>query len=308
MSTATRYTVQRYRKRSTWLRGRRECIGASDHAGILGEGYADQTPTTVWWSKVHADEPAAERDADDLRLRVGHALQPLVLQVVERQSGWHCEPAGDFDIYSIDYLGATMDGFCDHPEHGRIPVEAKALGIHALRDWPEEGEPPLKYQIQLQHQMWVLGVEAGILAAIIGNSVFRWTVCEFSHRFMDNSIKGALRPFWFNYVLPKEPPPPDGREATSRLYRGLWTPDDELSVELSEDEELLWDELETLTAEAKSIDERKKRLEQQIQQRMQDATVAMLPSGRGFKWKAQERKGYTVQPGVSRPFRRVKKV
>lgn len=298
--------LHRFRKRSTWLDGRRRCIGASDHAGILGEGYADQTPTTIWRSKVFTERDDL-RSCDALRMRVGHALQPLVLGEVERESGWRCEAVGDFDLYTVDWLGCTPDGFAYHPEFGRIPVECKALGIHALREW-NEGEPPLHLQIQLQHQMFVLGAPAGILAAIIGNSVFIWYVCPYEPRFMENSIKAALRPFWFDHVLTKTPPPPDGQEATSRLYRELWTPDDELTVELNDDDELLWDELEEIGEQSKALADRDRKIKQSIQLRMREATVAVLPSGRGFKWKSQERAAYTVEAGVARPFRPVKKV
>src|SRR5262245_37784117 len=114
----------------SWLIDRRHMIGASDAPGILGCGYASQSPFSIWREKTSDEPPAA--DEDNELFEFGHALQPVALQIFERRTGICPRDLGAYTIArhpTLPWLGATLDAWADDPEPAVI--EAKNIGAHA---------------------------------------------------------------------------------------------------------------------------------------------------------------------------------
>src|SRR4051812_25601533 len=86
-------TIEEHATREEWLRARMKGIGASDTAAILGEGYEDQSPITVWDSK--RNEPREIDPAKLKRFNVAKRLEPAMRGIFTDETGWPCESAGE---------------------------------------------------------------------------------------------------------------------------------------------------------------------------------------------------------------------
>jgi predicted phage-related endonuclease len=70
-----------YKTREDWLAARTTFIGASETAAIFGQGYASQSPFSVWASKVHPDAKPDEKESR--RLQNGTDMQPIIIELAK---------------------------------------------------------------------------------------------------------------------------------------------------------------------------------------------------------------------------------
>jgi predicted phage-related endonuclease len=114
------------------------------------------------------------------------------------------------------------------------------------------------------------------------------------------------RAFW-DLVESKTPPPVDGSEQTAEALKRLYAADNGLSVVLPAEAEEWDDALQAAKAAIKAATETKRAIENQIKAAIGDATFGVLPSGERYKWQDQDRAGYTVEAGTTKPLVRLKK-
>lgn len=224
--------------RHEWLRQRQAVIGASDSAAILGCGYADQSPMTVWHSKI-ADEVIDDPKKAKL-FRVGKLMEPSLRLIFADETGLPCDPAGEFTIYrhpDVPFVGATLDGCTVHDEWGFCPVELKNVSNFNRHDWQDDDHPPLKFNIQCQQQMACTGATHAFLLGLIGGNEPIVKVIERNDRFIDALLK-RLDEFW-GYVQARELPPIDDKVATGQVLAKLWPKDNGRTVPLP-DEAMQW--------------------------------------------------------------------
>lgn len=304
MTTATlNCIVEEHANREEWLKARMSGIGASDTAGILGEGYEDQSPVTVWDSKIN--EP---REIDPVKLKrfkVAKLLEPAMRSIFADETGWPCESAGEFTIYrnpQNPWLFATLDGMTEHPDHGPCVVELKDVGFHNRKEW-ENDEPPLKYMIQVQHQLAATGLEHAFIQGLIGRVPVIKHV-QRNERFID-AMMGKLAEFW-DYVERGELPPIDASVATGRILAKLWPEDSGATVVLPA-AAAEWDAALTKAKEdIKEAEARKLAAENLIKAAIGDASYGDLPGGGSYSWKQQSRKETVVKASTFRVLRRGK--
>ncbi len=295
--------VEDYDNRDDWLHARMSGIGASDTAGILGEGYEDQSIVTVWDSKKN--EP---REIDPVKLKrfkVAKLLEPAMRSILTDETGWPCGSAGEFTLYrNADHrwLFATLDGFIEHPEYGLCVCELKDVGFHNRKEW-ENDEPPLKFAIQCQHQLAATGLEHAFIQGLISRVPVIKHVPR-NERFID-AMMGKLAEFW-DYVERGELPPIDASAATSRILAKLWPEDSGATVVLPP-ESIEWDRaLVQSKADIKEAETRKLAAENLIKAAIGDASFGDLPGGGSYSWKQQSRKECYVAASTFRVLRRGK--
>lgn len=140
--------------RPNWLASRRNGIGASDVAALLGWSRW-QTPWEMWAEKTGA-LVVAEKDSEAILL--GHALEPWLIDQAPTMLGQpvtrtpHMMYAYDDGIR--DWQMASPDALADD---GGL-VEAKTAGIAGWEEpqgW-EDGRVPLGYEFQARWQMYVM--------------------------------------------------------------------------------------------------------------------------------------------------------
>ncbi len=288
--------------RNDWLQARRSMIGASDSAGILGCGYANQSAASIWHSKV-TDEQMEIDDGLAKRMKIGKLMEPTLRAIFEDETGLDVVDPGEFTIYRstiYDWLGCTLDGVS--PE-AKCPVELKNVSIFNRSDW-EDGQSPLKFIVQCQHQMAVTGSDHSYVLGLLGGDEPMVRKIERDERFIQALLK-RLETFWQS-VQNNEMPPVDDSKATAKLMAKLWPNDSGEEIFLPNDA-TNWDQELT---QAKSLEKEVKKMrvaaENKIKAAIGDATFGRLPCGSRYSWKTQERAGFTVEETSFRVLRRTK--
>lgn len=200
--------------RAEWLAARQTGIGSSDMAGVLGQSNW-QSAYSVWFSKVGP----VEDDEPSERMKWGTRLEPVICDVWSQETGIGTRRIGLCRNADRPWQLATPDRLTD--DHGLL--ETKNVNAYDVDEWDSD-TIPLKYLIQITHQMDVLGVDHGYVAALIGGAellTFELTP--------DPEIVAVIRErgaaFW-RLVETVTPPETDGSDATSQALKRRWQPND----------------------------------------------------------------------------------
>ena len=154
-----------------WLRERKKHIGASDAPAILGL-------TTSW---RNARDVAEEKISDEVDnsdpygfFHRGHVLEPLIMEMYKDRTGYELFKSKMYVHKDYEWMSATPDGLVVNGEDEFL-LECKTANNymrHEWRDINDEGDEydivPLKYWVQVQHQMAVTGwkkVDVAVLFA-----------------------------------------------------------------------------------------------------------------------------------------------
>lgn len=197
--------------REEWLAERRNGIGASDIAAVLGiSPWA--TPLELYLDKIGE---AAEKE-DEPQMRRGRRLEPLVLDFYAEETGRPVTRQQECVVGAESWMRATLDGF---DETAVAPVEAKTVNAFAAQEFGEAwtDDVPLHYAAQVHWQMMLTGAGVGYLAALIGSDDFR--IFEIRRdRELEQMLVARAREFW-QRVQDRNPPVPTTLEDVGLLYR-----------------------------------------------------------------------------------------
>lgn len=218
--------------REEWLELRRNGIGGSDIAGILGLNKY-KSPMGVYLDKVgeslHEDETSEAA-------YWGNMLEEVVAQEFGTRTG--LEVGNDTRMLShpdYPFLIANLDRIVvGKPEI----IECKTSSAYRAKEW--EGEQvPMEYLIQVMHYLAVTGYERAHIAVLIGGQRFVHKTVERDDELIELMI-GAASNFWNNHVLPKVPPPFDGSNASVTLIGAMFPQaENESETELPDEAEAL---------------------------------------------------------------------
>lgn len=292
-------TPETYDTREGWLAARRNGIGASEAPDVVGVGW--RSPMTLYAEKLGLVEPDA-MEAE--RLEWGLLLEPVIAARYEAVTGRRVRRPPAHTLYRSrvhPFMVFSPDGFVQDAHRGRGVLQIKTAGSHRAGDWDDE--PPLAYQVQVQHELAVADVAWGALAVLIGGQRFRHYEIERNERFLATLIEREAE--FFDRLQRHEPPAVDGSDATRELLRRLYPREmPGLVVNLPADV-IEWDAalLEAKRAR-KAADDQITGYENQIKAALGDAEAGVCTNGVTYTWKASERKGYTVAPSVTRTLRR----
>lgn len=221
--------------REEWLAMRKEYVGASESAALLGMGAGFcKSPLALYLIKrgeLEAEDEENERIRDGVRREAevaasaaalaGRVLLPAVYAVHDR----------------VERMAASLDRVVlpngEDEAAGRVgpgALEAKLVRSDVFyRDW-KDGPPPY-YLIQLQHQLACSTYLWGEIAAIVVNTktgqdekVSRWVYNV--HPELIAKIEGAVAGFW-DQVRLGIPPDPDGHKSTRIALRAMFPVADE---------------------------------------------------------------------------------
>lgn len=222
--------------RDTWLDWRKDGIGASDVAAIIGlSPWA--SPWSVWADKAGLLPPAPENEA----MAAGRWLEAAIGPWFTHETGLHV---------------TGEQTWCAHPDHGhhRCTVDGfvrdgpgyvldgsdfdKALGLVEIkvtgpgRRWDVV---PAHYQAQGQWQMHVTGLPKVWFAVLTGR---RLDIHELDRDQDDiDFMVEHVDAFWHDHVLKGTPPATDGHDATARALAEVY-PGHMPDVSVEADDEL----------------------------------------------------------------------
>lgn len=288
------------RDRSKWLALRRDGIGASDAAAVLGVS-PWSSAMDVYAEKLGLYGPPVDLPEDDM-MRWGQILEPLVLGEFRQATGrWIKREGRLLRSRARAWQQTTLDA--RQRRHGdRSPglLEIKTTKF----GWDEI---PDDIYAQLQHQFAVSGFGWGSLA--IFNRVscaMTWQDLDRDDRYIDE-LNRVERDFWLR-LNSGEPPDPDASEHTARALRAIFPKHIEGKVmDLDGSFIDLTDELEQAKREVAAATEQRRSLENQLKAAIGDAEAGVLPNGVMYTHRLQHRKE-TVQKASSFRILRRKEV
>lgn len=297
--------------RAEWLAERRNGIGASDAAAILGVS-PFKSALNVYVDKIGIDEPDEEEtEAQEW----GHRLEPVIAAKYQQTVHRPVWSLGDNHIVThpdLPWCRATPDrmtamdpgasGYPVAPAEGEGVLELKTASFFKKDEWLEE--PPLEYQVQVQHQLAVTGKQWGSIAVLIGGQRFKWADIKRHDAFIAKLLE-AEEAFWLR-VLRRDPPPPAGTEQSARALAVLYPQQQGEPISLGNDVIDLDDELVHAKEMVKLWEGRELAAENKIKALIGAAPMASLPNGVRYKWVTEPRAGHVVKPSEPRVFRRLK--
>jgi len=130
-------------------------------------------------------------------------------------------------------MGALLDGTTTDTS-GPCVVEAKHASAFAGEEW--DGEPPLMYWFQMQHQLACTGWRRCYAVALVGKKLIVLPVERDEE--LIALITDKEREFYHNHVVPRVPPPVDGHSATSALIKARYAHSEPGYAEVIEDPEV----------------------------------------------------------------------
>lgn len=282
-----------------WLSDRRTGIGGSDAPTVLGENRF-QSRYELWAEKTGRIEP--DDLSDNEAVEFGHKLERIVLETLAERTGrvvngW---PQTESVVHpTIPFMRCTPDGTYECDDLGSGLVQAKTTSAFLAGDW--QSEPPLAAQIQLQHEMEVMGYSRGTLAVIIGGQSFDWFDIERNDKFIA-ALKVAEAEFW-QLVESDTPPAVDSSLSCAKAIAKLH-PDDNGEVIVLPAEATGWaNDLDSAKSRIKEMEEVKRENENRIKAAIGDNTIGVLPDGSQFTWKTQTRAAHEVKESKFRVLR-----
>lgn len=285
-----------------WLEARRNGIGASDAAAILGVN-PWTSPFALYCEKLRL-RPSSREETEAMEW--GKTLEPFVATKYQQQTDRQILDPGRFTVRYADappYLLATLDREIVGDSRGPGVLECKTCSAFKADEW-EGGDAPMAYLVQLQHQLAVTGYTWGSLAVLIGGQRFRYVDVERNDKLIARLLEQEAE-FW-DRLLRQDPPPVDASEATADLLAEIYPRDDGHVIALP-DEALEWDRARLEAIEAiEAAKARKTEAENKLRAALGAATKGIIGSWVAYSCKTQTRKSYTVAEATFRVLRRVK--
>jgi putative phage-type endonuclease len=201
--------------REEWLEIRRQSIGGSDAAAVLGlNDYV--SPYSLWAEKTGKIIP--EDISDKEAVRLGNDLEDYVAQRFTEATGKRVRRDNAF-IYNSDYpfAHALVDRMVVGENAG---LECKTTSSWEILDQCRSGEYPPAWYCQMMHYMMVTGADKWHLAVLIfGKGFFEFEVLRKESEI--EALASAERAFWSG-VTTKSPPALDGEKATTDALKVIY--------------------------------------------------------------------------------------
>lgn len=152
----------------TWLQYRRNGIGGSDAAAVIGLS-PYKTARDVYFEKL-GREPEDNNTSGWVAMEVGKRLEDLVAAIFAKKTGFRIwqekvmyrHPLFPFMLADVDYFFETSDGTVGI-------LECKTANIHTKEKW-ENDAVPYHYEVQCRHYMAVKNLDTAYCACLFGNS------------------------------------------------------------------------------------------------------------------------------------------
>lgn len=274
--------ILRPENREAWLELRKQGIGSSEVATIMGVNPFD-TPLRLWRRKKGLDPAIPENNA----MLMGHLLEDAVAQrwMLETKQTIIKNSAVDFIMVDEehDYMRVSPDRLywlegMPHNMENRGIVECKTTALDVDYD-----RPPLHWFIQLQYQLGVSGFSEGWLAWLTRGRDFGCRRFEFDKDYFKEQITEAVTRFVVdNLEGNQEPPAYNTDDVLLKSPRSIVGK----SVVANADLIATVHELKAKKEQAKAFDKEVKELEDTIKMAIDDAEFLVDSNGQTIAtWK-----------------------
>lgn len=206
-----------------WLLQRRDGVGASECAAILGMGkWSGQTAYGVWLDKT-GQVPLSTAMSEAMEW--GHLLEPVIRDKAADVLECRVMTVGGLQSRERPWQRASLDAALLTPDDGFVPLEVKNTSVYLQSDWADDQVPDAA-ELQVQHQLAVCGAPYGYVAGLIGGN--RLVVRRVDR---DEELIGHIcaeeSVFWHDHVLARVTPPIVARDSIADIIAAAGTPDDD---------------------------------------------------------------------------------
>lgn len=264
--------------RPEWLKLRREGLGGSDAAAVLGISKWT-SPYTLWLDKTGRLEPDV-LDNSTLAARTGTALEAHVIAEAQNAvDGLHIDRA-PYMLRHPDHpcLLANTDGLAWlQTRRTRGGAEAKTAEPMIAGQWADG--VPAYYETQVYHYMGVTGLDWWIVAVLLGFGRLETYIVERNDEIID-ALLAAEVAWWERHVLGDEPPPVDGSKVTTDALSLIEANAGATLVADPDELGELYQELAEQTAAAKAAEASVNTAKNRLRQILGDRTELVDPDGR----------------------------
>lgn len=267
-------------QRGDWLELRSLGIGGSDVAAIAGLS-PWKSPLALYMEKA---KEVVDEDFSTARMRWGQRLEGAICEGFSEEAGI---PVFEAPVMLRSrehaFMLANVDRFAGSPADVAGVVEAKTS---AHKDQWEDGVP-VNYELQVQHYLAVTGLPTFWLAVLLFGSELRWWQIERDDQLIADIV--AIEDEFWNRVIERRPPLPDGHPATTDALRRIRSHEGS-KVELPASARKLLVELAAAKKSSKAAEERQAELENQIKVLLGEHEIGLLGGKSAVTWKQHVRR------------------
>ncbi len=200
-------TVNQAEDEEAWLRARTRGIGGSDIGAICGVSPFTSARQVYLNKTGQFPDSFKPNDAAKERMHFGSMLEPVVADEYARRTG--CKLATvNATLVHVDHPWALANIdrlMVDDEGHPIGVLECKTTSEYMNSEW-ESGEILMSYIYQLNWYMWILGLEKGAFACLVGGNKFYEYEVFRNDELLNDVMIPAAKEFWFNNVANlKEP-------------------------------------------------------------------------------------------------------
>ncbi len=182
--------------RDEWLDLRRDGVGGSDVAAIMGMSKWS-SPIEVWLDKTRRSTPPDISDKEPIRM--GNELEPTVLEMYRRRHPESRARRVNAVLRSKDrpWAQASLDGITHDAKMGWGVLELKTSS--SMADWADG--IPLYYLTQVTHYLSVTGYPFADVAALVGDRGLHYYEARVYRDEEDvAAVTKAVDEFWHGFV------------------------------------------------------------------------------------------------------------
>ncbi|MEN6535447.1 MAG: YqaJ viral recombinase family protein [Bryobacteraceae bacterium] len=286
--------------REAWIKSRNQGVGASEVAMLFDCGYSESSKLDLYARKIETEGLPPFEETEPILW--GKLLEDAIICELAKRAELGAESEGWqrnkclLGNAAYPHLIATPDGMTSDCE----PIEVKNICHMPHKEEWNDGEIPLKYQLQLQTQMAVMGATRGIFGALMfgGRLVWNWfdrddvLIAEIRNRAID---------FW-GHVERREPPESNGSKSAHDAAFALSSTIPPVEFFHGEIEQYLLDweagkeEEKLANAAAKKAKAKHCAAADALTLKMGSARHAITTTGWAFEKSIKERAGFYVNP------------
>lgn len=200
-------TVKQEDDEEGWLKARTRGIGGSDVGAICGVSPFTSARQIYLNKTGQFQEALKPSDAAKERMHFGHMLEPIVADEYSQRTGNKVVAVNATLVHKDHpWALANVDRLIVDDDGKPIGVlECKTTSEYMNEEW-ESGEILMSYIYQLNWYLWILGLEKGAFACLVGGNKFYYYDVFRNDELLENTIIPAAEKFWFENVLAlKEP-------------------------------------------------------------------------------------------------------
>ena len=190
-----------------WLAYRRQGIGGSDVAAILGIS-PFRTARDLYDDKLNIAS-AVDDTGNWVALEMGHLLEPLVAQIFTKKTRLEVfQIKKMFQHPQYPFMLADVDYFVRLPNGKIALLEIKTTNYNAKDHWWKDDEEcvPVYYETQGRHYMAVMDIDEIFYCCLYGNNEDEVII---RHLYRDREYEQEMiyleREFWHDHILTRMP-------------------------------------------------------------------------------------------------------